>query len=388
MFGTTTTRRLVAALLLTACGASVEAQTFYMRQSLGKQPQRTAPSSPSQPVETPEPVRPAITWSWSSGEWSAWSSDCSQTAVRMRAVSCTSSAGAVGQDASCTGSRPASSQTSTIVTGCPVETHSYSWRPEEWSAWSSVCSASSVRARTVTCVRDDGRLSGDASCEAGTRPASSEVKEDYSGCSNRIQYNDADLGRNQYCQGRVTVTQNVWCVNRYGTPQDMSVCTAEGISAPPPTISLPCSRKDSVTGNAFWSNGIPPGYTYRTGAYPGRLSESEATAKALAQCNASDYLADVQNHGFCYFVSYTWVPSANVTIVEAGPRNSAGQGSAGSYDMTGAQKTVLNRFNTVTHEFVIDDRSMDRFQRRLIQCGNNFAVSDSNNYVAAVSCTR
>ena len=87
-------------------------------------------------------------------------------------------------------------------------------------------------------------------------------------------------------------------------------------------------------------------------------------------------------------MSYTWVPTANVTLVEAGPRNSGGQGSGNGYDMSGSQRTVLNRFNTVTHEFLVDDRAMDRFQRRLVQCGNNFAVSDANNYVAQVRCMR
>lgn len=264
--------------------------------------------------------------------------------------------------------------------------YSYAWDRGEWSPWSSTCSASSTRSRAVVCRRSDGLVSGDAACSQAAM--SSETKEDYSGCSNRIQYNDAALVMDQYCQGRIKATQNVWCVNRYGTPQDMGSCTAEGLKEPPATIDLPCSRRDYVTGGAFWSNGVAPGSNYRKGVYSGRLSEAEATAKALEQCNASDYTTDVQNHGFCYFISYTWVPNANATVVEAGPRNSANQGGVGSYDMTGSVTVTLNRFNTMVHEFTVDDRSMDAFQRRLIQCGQNFQVSYSDNYVASVRCLR
>jgi hypothetical protein len=260
----------------------------------------------------------------------------------------------------------------------------YSWSRGEWSSWSSTCSASATRSRITVCKRSDGAIASDSACTEDAMRA--ETKSDFSGCTNKIQYNDATLNPNQYCQGSVAVTQNVWCVNRYGTPQDMSVCNADGFSTPPATISLPCSRTDSVTGDAFWSNGVPSGYAYRKEAYAGRLSESEATAKALAQCNASDYLSDVANHGFCYFIGYTWVPKANVTIVEAGPRNSAGQGSVPSYDMTGSVPVTLNRFNTVVHQFTIDDRSMDAFQRKLVQCGQNFQVA--GDYVAALRCLR
>lgn len=266
----------------------------------------------------------------------------------------------------------------------PAQGMSFDWERGAWSSWSSRCSQTATRSRSVVCMRSDGSLAGDASCTDD--PMRSETRTDLSGCSNRIQYNDATLSGGQYCQGRVSAEQNVWCVNQYGTPQDMSVCGAEGIPKPPATIDLPCSRRDYVTGDAFWSNGVAPGSTYRKGAYQGRLSESEATAKALAQCNASDYLTDVRNHGFCYFIGYTWVPSAGVTIVEAGPKNSASQGSAGSYDMTGSVTTTLNRFNTMVHEFTVDDRSMSNFQRRLIQCGQNFQVA--GDYVAAVRCTR
>lgn len=380
--------RMVAAAALICCTATsmAEAQTYFMRHKLGNMKERST-GPVMDPVSVPSPT-PAVTWTWKEGPWGSWSSDCSRTAVRTRSVVCTGSDGSTGPDVSCPGVRPASMEVEEIMTGCVVDTHAYDWDSGGWSSWSSTCSATAVRTRPVTCVRDDGMLAGDAACDTGSKPPSHEAKEDYSGCSNRIQYNDADMVKGQYCQGQVAVRQNVWCVNRWGTPQDMSVCNAEGIPTPAQTISLPCTRRDTVTGNAFWSSGIPAGYDYRTAAYPGRLSESEATSKALAQCAASDFLSDPQNHGFCYFVSYTWVPRANVTIVEAGPRNSARQGSAGTYDMTGSQRTVVNRFNTVTHEFLVDDSAMDRFQRRLIQCGNNFAVSDSNDYVAAVRCVR
>src|SRR3546814_9309811 len=74
------------------------------------------------------------------------------------------------------------SETSPQYGGC-----GYSWITGAWGGWSSTCSASATRTRSVPCQRSDGAIVADGNC-AGGKPATSEVSAQYGGCSYSTSY--------------------------------------------------------------------------------------------------------------------------------------------------------------------------------------------------------
>jgi len=66
------------------------------------------------PATTPAPTP---TGSWREGSWGSWSSTCSPTATRTKPVECVAS-GDVVPDAQCSGTKPTSSETEGLYTGC------------------------------------------------------------------------------------------------------------------------------------------------------------------------------------------------------------------------------------------------------------------------------
>src|SRR3546814_6769693 len=79
------------------------------------------------------------------------------------------------------------SETSPQYGGC-----GYSWITGAWGGWSSTCSASATRTRSVSCQRSDGAIVADGNC-AGGKPATSEVSAQYGGCSYSPSY--GEIGR-------------------------------------------------------------------------------------------------------------------------------------------------------------------------------------------------
>jgi hypothetical protein len=85
----------------------------------------------------------------------------------------------LGSDGS---SAPASAcgKTNPETQGCTMPV-TYSWQTGGWSGYSSSCSDSSTRTRSVWCQGSDGSQPGDGPCGGG-RPSSSETTGVYSGC--------------------------------------------------------------------------------------------------------------------------------------------------------------------------------------------------------------
>src|SRR3546814_6824306 len=89
---------------------------------------------------------------WVEGAWGPWSSTCSTTAVHTRAVTCKRKFdGTLVADSECPAPKPATSQTNAVYSSC-----SYSSEFGAWSGWSSDCSATSNRTRSVQCRRSHG----------------------------------------------------------------------------------------------------------------------------------------------------------------------------------------------------------------------------------------
>jgi hypothetical protein len=162
---------LVASVSSTAAHAQQAKNGFYFRFPISGM-QRTSsvqPTTPSAPKA-----------SWKSGPWSDWSSTCSPNAQRSRQVECTADGGIVPASSCIASDKPSTSETGSTTEGC-APPHTYSWQPGAWGQWSSQCSDASARTRTVSCQDETGKLSPDASCTA-TRPETSETKSIRTGC--------------------------------------------------------------------------------------------------------------------------------------------------------------------------------------------------------------
>lgn len=95
---------MLGASLLAGAPGSVVGQEYYARERVANL------KGVSSETET---------FDWSAGEWSEWSSRCSEEAVRTREVNCVSSNGGIVSDGSCSSDRPASSEVAEMMDQCP-----------------------------------------------------------------------------------------------------------------------------------------------------------------------------------------------------------------------------------------------------------------------------
>lgn len=182
------------------------------------------------------------------GAWSGWSSSCSSNAIRTRAASCRRSDGSIVADGECTSRGIAltpTSEASAQYSGC-----GYSANFGGWSGWSSSCSASAFRTRSVTCQRSDGAIVANSECTnrgIAVTPTS-ESSAQYGGCSYTPSY-----GSWSSCNSG-SQTRTVTCTRSDGTQVAASNC---GVTAPGGVQSQACT------------NPVPTfsGYFYNADAY-------------------------------------------------------------------------------------------------------------------------
>lgn len=113
-------------------------------------------SSPS-PAPSPAPTTPAEpVYRWDRGEWSDWSSLCSDNATRTRAVSCLMDGSPTQDTQACiaaTGENPGSSESGPVVVDCRY-TPSYT----DWGACTALPRGGGTQTRELTaCTRSDGK---------------------------------------------------------------------------------------------------------------------------------------------------------------------------------------------------------------------------------------
>lgn len=126
------------------------------------------------------PVQPAPTWT--AGPWSEWSSSCSPSSSRSRTVSCTVDGTVVPTNRCDSASMPGTVETAERMDGCPTAPkHVYAWNTGGWSQWSSQCSDSASRTRTVSCLDENSSPQDDASCSQPV-PERSQTTSIRTGC--------------------------------------------------------------------------------------------------------------------------------------------------------------------------------------------------------------
>jgi hypothetical protein len=200
----------------------------------------------------------SCTYAWNVGGYGSYSSSCSSSATRTRAVTCTRSDGAAVADSFCPAGKPATTETAPNYVGC-----SYSWgTPSAWT-YASSCSDSTSRSRTVACQRSDGTTAADSSCSPATKPTTYE-----SGVSNTAgcTYTPRDMGRTACASSQ---QQQYWDCTRSdgqtGFPASMCGKTS------PETLS--CT--------------MPPSYTY-TPVNRGETACSGGQKQVYWDCTRSD----------------------------------------------------------------------------------------------------
>lgn len=134
------------------------------------------------------------------------------------------SGGNVLPDASCTGIRPDQQRTIGRYDACTID-----WVIGDLGAWSSTCSSSATRTRSVQCMRYGGTAKTvpvDETLCVRTRPGSTETAEVVTSCTYTAQY-----GTRSTCQatteGGTTGTQSAplsKCKRSDGTFVDISYC--------------------------------------------------------------------------------------------------------------------------------------------------------------------
>lgn len=249
-----------------ACGATVETQTINCRRSadlsIFNESSCDAATRPS--TTRPSTSFTTCSFSWITSSWGAWSNNCSDAASRTRTVQCQRSDGTIVADGSCSaGTRPPASETTGVYSSCSftwtsgswstpsgcgyvtstrsvacfnqslgrnfadgycsagtrpaasqtdydIRSCSYTWSAGAWSGWNTGCSDAAVRTRSIQCVRGDGAVVADGSCNAGTRPAASESAGVYSSCS--LGWTTGGWSTPAGC-GYVTSTRYVACHN-------------------------------------------------------------------------------------------------------------------------------------------------------------------------------
>jgi len=183
-------------------------------------------------------------YSWKEKAWGAWSSTCQTAATRTREVVCLRSNGDEVSDAMCgaAGAKPAISET-----GDQYGTCSYAWKEQPWGDVVPACGTSS-RSRTVQCVRSNGDVVADGSCDAGAKPAVSEAVTDYQTCT--YSWNPAAWGSPSTTCGSATSTRSVTCLSSDGRTVSDSSCSG---------------TKPDVSKTTYETSGC--GYSWDAGAY-------------------------------------------------------------------------------------------------------------------------
>jgi hypothetical protein len=217
---------------------------------------------------------PAYTWDWTAGAWSGYSSGCSATANRTRTVTCQRNDGAADADQNCNAAtRPASSETVAQYGSCGYNAGGAVTQ----GAWSSTCSANATRTSTSQCVRSDGAVVANAECtNRGIALTTTQTTPVYSGCGYSVESSNPWSA----CTPSGTQTRSVTCRRSDGTVVDNSFCGNNG------TQTQACTYTPSV-GNVCGGGqilGVLGGAWTGAAGNPWRMG-NDAWASDIGACN-------------------------------------------------------------------------------------------------------
>lgn len=240
---------------------------------------------------------------WTAAEWSGWSSTCSTTAMRTRAVTCTRRFDAEPvADAACGTGRPAASETAAVYSSC-----SYSYSYGAYGSWSSGCNSSATRTRTATCMRSNGDSVADSFCTSAgvTKQPVTETSAQYGSCSYAFQTSGWNAWSSG-CSASATRTRTVWCRRSNGDTVADTECTSRGQTKPATTETSAqygsCSYSWDTGSYGSWSSGCSNSATRTRSVWCKR--DLDGAVQADSSCNSATRPASSQTaaqYGSCSY---------------------------------------------------------------------------------------
>lgn len=256
-------------------------------------------------------VRPAATinagadysgCSYSAVNWSAWTnaSTCSAGTTRTRTATCQRSDGTSVAASECTSRSVAVSQTESGIvdySGC-----TYDWAGLTFQDPGASC-GSETWTRTPYCSRSlDSAAVADSFCASkGAKPASTDVRTDYSGCG-YAAVNWSAWTNASTCSNNTTRTRTATCQRSDGTAVAASECTSRGIALSETQSGI----VDVSTCTNSWSAGAPvdPGASCTANEFQTRSvvckRDLDGTVLPDASCNAATRPSSTVNAGADY----------------------------------------------------------------------------------------
>jgi hypothetical protein len=177
-------------------------------------------------------------------------------------------------------------------------TSDHEWRPNDtttgWGSWigggGGDCDSAATRTRTVSCYRRfDNTMQSDTSCNAATRPASTQTEARYGSCS--YSYSYAAYGAwSSGCDTNATRTRAESCIrsNNGGQAVALSECTSRGVGGRQATTETApqydsCSYAFQPTAWSGWSSSCDANAT-RTRSVPCVRSNNGGQTVADTEC--------------------------------------------------------------------------------------------------------
>ena len=209
--------------------------------------------------------------------WGSWSSDCSTKATRSRSYSCLRSNGDIVPASACTsrGIDLNETQTAARYGSCTYSRVN----PGAWSAWSSSCDANANRSRTYQCRRSNGDIVAASECTSrGIDLTERENGAQYGSCSYKAVFG-AWSGWSSDCSGSAKRTRSVSCErsNNGGSRVSNSECTSRGVSL------SPTSETSARYGSCSYSRVNPGNWS----TWSSSCSASASSSRSY-QCRRSD----------------------------------------------------------------------------------------------------
>ena len=148
-------------------------------------------------------------YDWYQGQWQDPGPSCSNAEGQERVVECRRSYDDVKvADSLCSGTKPATERTVVDHSTC-----TYSWNSSDpFADPGQNCTATEEWTRDVFCERDLDKVQvADGQCDAGSKPTTTDVREDYSSCSYSWDAEETFTDPGASCTANETQTRAVWC---------------------------------------------------------------------------------------------------------------------------------------------------------------------------------
>jgi len=204
-----------------ACGATASLRSVSCMRSDGQSVSTYSCPADERPTSSrPTTDYSACSFGWTATSWSDWDATCGP-ATQTREVSCQRSDGSAAIDGSCDAkTRPATSQSSYQTSGCGI-----AWKAGAWETALPACGAS-TQSRQVVCMRSDGQEIDAGECSRLARPSDTRDVTDYSTCS-YAWVTGAFQGATTTC-GTTTRSRSVLCQRSDSAIVDDESCASAG----------------------------------------------------------------------------------------------------------------------------------------------------------------